>query len=531
MNLQLIVPMSGIGKRFLDAGYRVPKFLIEIEGKSIIEHVLRMYPGIESPILICNKDHLENKKLNLREKLLNINPKLQIIAIEPHKKGPIYAVLQAMNYIDANLPTVVNYCDFNCIWDFRLFKKHIKNTNCDGCVMTYRGFHPHMLHSINYAYVKTEESKIIDIQEKKPFTINPMSENASSGAYFFKSGKLMEKYFKKAIDNNLVINGEFYVSMAYKFMIEDNLKLNIFEIQKFMQWGTPIDLKDYLWHSKLFNLKIDKKNNSNIEAILVMPAAGQGKRFLDAGYDIPKPLLRVSNKPMFIQALNDLPLTKRKLIVISETMKYSETIIQEIEENNISCKIKLMKSKTRGQSETCYLSINELDLNDSLLISSCDHGVIYDQRKFDDLIEDKDIDIIVWGCTGYPNAIRNPEMYGWISQENNSINQVSVKKRIFNDQFKSIIIGTFYFRKISIFKKLVEEQFDNKDLVNNEFYIDSLINIGIKKGLNIKYFEVQSFLCWGTPNELKTYQYWQDCFDSWHLHKYKKDYDNDFYRI
>ena len=103
-----------------------------------------------------------------------------------------------------------------------------------------------------------------------------------------------------------------------------------------------------------------------------------------------------------------------------------------------------------------------------------------------------------------------------------------MKKRIQNDYCNAIIIGSFFFRKISLFKRLVEEQFEKKDLVNNEFYVDSLINIAIKKGLNIKYFEVDSFLCWGTPNELKTYEYWQDCFDSWELHNYKKKFDNDF---
>ena len=40
MKIQLIIPMSGIGKRFLDVGYKVPKFLIEVEGKSVIEHVV-----------------------------------------------------------------------------------------------------------------------------------------------------------------------------------------------------------------------------------------------------------------------------------------------------------------------------------------------------------------------------------------------------------------------------------------------------------------------------------------------------------
>ena len=98
--------MSGIGKRFLDVGYKIPKFLIEGEGKSVVEHVVEMYPGIESPIFICNKDHLENKKLNLSQKLLKIRPKSKIISIDAHKKGPIFAVLKAMEFVDLNLPTI-----------------------------------------------------------------------------------------------------------------------------------------------------------------------------------------------------------------------------------------------------------------------------------------------------------------------------------------------------------------------------------------------------------------------------------------
>ena len=45
-NIQLIIPMSGIGKRFIDAGYSEPKPLIKVDGKPIIEHVLNLFPNI-----------------------------------------------------------------------------------------------------------------------------------------------------------------------------------------------------------------------------------------------------------------------------------------------------------------------------------------------------------------------------------------------------------------------------------------------------------------------------------------------------
>ena len=47
MRIQLVVPMSGIGKRFKDAGYTTPKPLIKIRGKEIINHVVNMFEKIE----------------------------------------------------------------------------------------------------------------------------------------------------------------------------------------------------------------------------------------------------------------------------------------------------------------------------------------------------------------------------------------------------------------------------------------------------------------------------------------------------
>ena len=147
--MQLIIPMSGLGERFLKAGYTVPKPLIKVENQEIISHVVNMFPGIKSIFFICNKNHLENPSLNLKNKLKKTSPHCKIIPIDQHKKGPIHAVLKSIQFFDPYKPTIVNYCDFNCIWDFKKFKEHIKTSECDGCVVTYTGFHPHMLGSTN----------------------------------------------------------------------------------------------------------------------------------------------------------------------------------------------------------------------------------------------------------------------------------------------------------------------------------------------------------------------------------------------
>ena len=147
--MQLIIPMSGIGARFLKAGYKIPKPLIKVENQTIISHVVDLFPKVNSITFICNKDHLSDPNLKMEETLLKINSKVKIIPIDPHKKGPIFAIIKASKFLDFEQPAVVNYCDFNCLWNFEDFKKHIKETKCDGCVITYTGFHPHMLKNTN----------------------------------------------------------------------------------------------------------------------------------------------------------------------------------------------------------------------------------------------------------------------------------------------------------------------------------------------------------------------------------------------
>jgi hypothetical protein len=77
-----------------------------------------------------------------------------------------------------------------------------------------------------------------------------------------------------------------------------------------------------------------------------------------------------------------------------------------------------------------------------------------------------------------------------------------VNKQIFDSTYKSLI--------------------ENKIKVNNEFYVDSMIMCALQNGCIVKSFNVDSFICWGTPDELDTFNYWQDCFDGWRGHDYRK---------
>ena len=109
--------------------------------------------------------------------------------------------------------------------------------------------------------------------------------------------------------------------------------------------------------------------------------------------------------------------------------------------------------------------------------------------------------------------------------ENDNIKSVSCKKfdeTIHNIKTSHVIIGTMFFRKAKYFIEGLHENYKNNIRSNNEFYVDDVINQNIKKGFNVKVFEVKDYICWGTPDDYETYIYWRNFFDKCNWHDYKK---------
>ena len=123
---------------------------------------------------------------------------------------------------------------------------------------------------------------------------------------------------------------------------------------------------------------------------------------------------------------------------------------------------------------SCLINeMNEISRN-PITIGACDNGLIYDQSRFESLVNDKNIDVIVWAIRGYPGAIRNPHMFGWINEKDGKIKGISVKTPLENPEKDPIVLGTFTFSEGKHFKNCVERLVKRKGRVNNEFYLNSV---------------------------------------------------------
>ena len=529
--MQIIIPMSGFGERFRRAGYRTPKALIEVEDRPMIAHIVDMFPGEKRFLFICNEEHLRNTSYCMEKTIRLACPQAEILRIPPHRKGPIHAVLQGQHLIDPDAPVIINYCDFTCYWDWARFKNLVKKNKCAGALPAYRGFHPHSLGTTNYAYIRGEEEWAQDIQEKKPFTSNRMEEFASSGTYYFSSGALALKAFEATVEKDLNTGGEYYVSLAYKYLFSKKLPVLIYPLEHFMQWGTPEDLEEYCYWSRAFRKLIDGgRPLPSSEGSFVIPMAGLGKRFTDAGYTTVKPLIPVSGRPMVLQAAQDLPKAQAHAFVLRGDMADSEGISRKIRKDFPHALIEILPKVSEGQALSALAGIEALEREElrnigPLTVGACDSGVIYDEKKWQRLCHDPNVDIIVWGIRGYPAVHRHPASFGWIEEKEGIISRIRVKEVPRHPGENPIVIGIFTFCRPRDYNRCVKNLIKRDGRVNGEFYIDSCINDATALGLRCHLFEVDYLFSWGTPNDLKTFQYWQSCFHKWDTHPYRFELD------
>jgi NDP-sugar pyrophosphorylase family protein len=517
--MKVVIPMSGMSSRFADAGYTLPKYLIEVDGKKVIEHIIDLYPEDSHFVFIINDKHKEETDIvRVLDKLAN---KKTIVTIPRHKKGPVFSVSEFDDLIDDDEQVIVNYCDFSMYWDYRHFKGFVDATECDGCVVCYTGFHPHMLGSDNYAFCKMDENnKIAEIREKQPFTDDKMSEFASTGTYYFKKGSYVKNYFKQLMDEDLSINGEYYVSLVYNLLIRDGLDNRVYEVPYMLQWGTPFDLDVYNSWSNYYRKALEGQKEVKLEnCILALPMAGAGSRFSKKGYTQPKPFIQVNGRNMFEQAVRCLPKTDRTIYACLRDQKAPHPVGGEV---------LWIDEVLEGQACTTEKIVEQCHSDSSILISACDNGVFYDPDKFLELVNDNSNDIVVWTYRNNYTSHLQPEAYSWVKcDDDGNARQVDVKKFTGINPLKEYAItGTMFFRSREIFFRSLKSLYDNDNRTNGEFYVDSMINEAISLGYKVKNFEIDNYICWGTPNDLKTYQYWQRFFNKvdWHPYDYANDY-------
>ena len=494
--------MSGTGSRFAAKGYKEIKPLVQVFGKAIIQYIVEKFSMNDRFIFICREEHLANRDLNLKNYLKTLAPNSNIISVENHKLGPVYSLMQIEKYIKDEKEIIVNYCDFDWRWDYNVFKKWISTEKPDAALCVYSGFHPHYINPAPYAYTRNDQHNILEIKEKESFTKYREEETAASGTFYFCSGELLLDACKWLFKKGDTINGEFYVSLLFNYFPTKNKRSLIYSIRYFMQWGTPQDLEEFIFFAKKVPLNL-KMNFLNFPILTLM--AGKGKRMKSID-KVKKPYIGINNLTLFEICTKNIK-SKIANIYALNGDKEDRAFINRFpaDSNNI------FVGDTYSSIETLSQSINKVNLPDdnNILISPCDASIDLD---WNDLLEKyknyKDFDAIIFTFSGYPYAKWMPDQYGWLSvNKDNSVKEIHYKKGWDKDFLNPIITGYFFFPNIGKLKNDLKVFQESLNKTQNEVSIDEFCQFLIDSNNKVISYQVDDFLCLGTPLEFRTYEY------------------------
>ncbi len=237
--INIVIPMAGLGSRFAKDGYKKPKPFIDVNGKPMIVRVLEnlSYPNANY-ILIARKEHLEKEKELVQQIEQNYNG--TFIGIDKLTEGTVCTILYARKYINSELPLLIANSDQIVDVSIPNFINDCFERNLDGSILTFKD------EELNpkWSFAKLDKNNLVtQVKEKEA-----ISEFATVGIYLFSKGN---EFVNAAIDmiiENDRVNNEFYTCPVYNYLIADGAKIGIYNIEQSAMHGigTPEDLNSYL---------------------------------------------------------------------------------------------------------------------------------------------------------------------------------------------------------------------------------------------------------------------------------------------
>jgi len=238
-NVNIVIPMAGLGSRFSIAGYEKPKPFIDILGKPMIWRVLENLEFEGSKfILIARKEHVEMYSKTFEEIAKRFDT--EIVVINRLTEGMACTVLYARSLIDNTNPVLLANSDQIIDISIEMFVGDCIDRKIDGSILCFRD----EFKDPKWSFVKVGMDGLVTaVAEKKP-----ISDMASVGIYFYTRGKDFVDCAIDMIVRGDKVNNEYYTCPTYNYAVQKGLKVGIYEIpyEKMHGVGTPADLDKYL---------------------------------------------------------------------------------------------------------------------------------------------------------------------------------------------------------------------------------------------------------------------------------------------
>jgi HAD superfamily hydrolase (TIGR01509 family) len=234
----------------------------------------------------------------------------------------------------------------------------------------------------------------------------------------------------------------------------------------------------------------DKKLN------VVIPMAGAGSRFEQAGYTFPKPLIEINNQPMIQVVINNLNIAANYIFVVQKQHREKYNLDSMLNLIAPNCKVVEVDGVTEGAACTALLTKKFIDNDEPLILANSDQYIEWNSNEFMYKMYEQNLDggILTFEST-------HPKWSYAKINENEQVIEVAEKKPI----SKYATVGIYFWKHGKDFVKYAESMINKNIRVNNEFYICPVFNEAITDNKKIKIFNVEKMYGLGTPEDLNNF--------------------------
>jgi capsule biosynthesis phosphatase len=232
---------------------------------------------------------------------------------------------------------------------------------------------------------------------------------------------------------------------------------------------------------------------------IIIPIGGQGKRFSDFDYNLPKPLIKSLGKSIIARCINSLSIGVDSVIYIPYRSDLDRYNFKDIITNEFNYKFKFIpiNFETRGAAETVLFALDIMsdnELNELTIVVDSDN--VYN----DDIINSiKNInDNVIF----YFEDKNDKPLFSYINIDSNEI-VTDIKEKI--KISSNACSGAYGFKNGNLLKEFIIKTIKDDGKTNNEFYMSSIYNTMLNENIIVKGVLCNNYVCLGTPEQLKIY--------------------------
>ena len=270
-------------------------------------------------------------------------------------------------------------------------------------------------------------------------------------------------------------------SKCHLVPVDDRKDFNQQKVDKIKSLLNDTTKKKIAWRSEKMNV--------------LVPMAGAGSRFANAGYTFPKPLIEVRGKPMIQVVVEALNVEAKYTYVVQKSHyeKYNLQYLLNLLTPN--CNIVQVDGVTEGAACTTLLAKEFINTEEPLIMTNSDQLILWDSNETLYAFNNDNAD---GGIVTFPAT--HPKWSFAKLGDDGYVCEVAEKKPI----SEHATAGIYYWKHGSDYVKYAEQMIEKNIRVNNEFYVCPVYNEAIEDGKKIRIKEIGKDDMWGlgTPEDL-----------------------------